>query len=186
SGKPQQVKPGEVVLMDCGCNVHGYQSDVSRTFVFGGEPDAAQRKLWEQVRRGQQVAFEAAQVGVPAGAVDDAGRRYYESLGDGPGYKLPGLSRRTGHGIGLGGHEPVNLVRGEKTPLAAGMCFSDEPGLYLPGRFGIRVEDCFHMTADGPRWFSQPPASIDAPLGRRGSPYWPCDPRPSSSRASAP
>lgn len=164
SGKPQQVKPGEVVLMDCGCNVHGYQSDVSRSFVFGGEPGAAQRKVWEQVLRGQQVAFEAAQVGVPAGAVDDAVRRYYASLGYGPDYQLPGLSHRTGHGIGLDGHEPVNLVRGEKTPLAAGMCFSDEPGLYLPGQFGIRVEDCFHMTADGPRWFSQPP-TIDAPFG---------------------
>jgi len=165
SGKPQQVRPGEIVLMDCGCNVHGYQSDVSRSFVFGGEPNAEQRKVWAQVLRGQQVAFEAAQVGVPAGAVDDAVRRYYASLGYGPDYRLPGLSHRTGHGIGLDGHEPVNLVRGEKTPLAAGMCFSDEPGLYLPGQFGIRVEDCFHMTADGPRWFSQPPTSIEAPLG---------------------
>jgi Xaa-Pro dipeptidase len=165
SGKPQQVKPGEVVLMDCGCNVHGYQSDVSRSFVFGGEPSAAQRKVWEQVHRGQQVAFEAAEIGTPAGAVDDAVRRYYATLGYGPGYQLPGLSHRTGHGIGLDGHEPVNLVRGEKTPLAAGMCFSDEPGLYLPGQFGIRLEDCFHMTAEGPRWFSQPPPSIDAPFG---------------------
>ncbi|HVI60496.1 MAG TPA: Xaa-Pro peptidase family protein [Luteimonas sp.] len=165
SGKPQQVVPGEVVLMDCGCNVHGYQSDVSRTFVFGAEPGAEQRKVWDEVHRGQQVAFEAAKVGAPAGSVDDAVRRYYASLGYGPDYKLPGLSHRTGHGIGLDGHEPVNLVRGEATPLAAGMCFSDEPGLYLPGRFGIRLEDCFHMTEAGPRWFSQPPPSIDDPFG---------------------
>jgi Xaa-Pro dipeptidase len=165
SGKPQQVKPGEVVLMDCGCNVHGYQSDVSRSFVFGGEPSAAQRKVWEQVHRGQQLAFEAAKIGTPAGTVDDAVRRYYATLGYGPDYRLPGLPHRTGHGIGLDGHEPVNLVRGEKTPLAAGMCFSDEPGLYLPGQFGIRLEDCFHMTAEGPRWFSQPPPSIDEPFG---------------------
>lgn len=165
SGKPQKVVPGEVVLMDCGCNVHGYQSDVSRTFVFGGEPGAEQRKVWDQVHRGQQVAFEAAKVGAPAGSVDDAVRRYYASLGYGSDYRLPGLSHRTGHGIGLDGHEPVNLVRGETTPLAAGMCFSDEPGLYLPGRFGIRLEDCFHMTEAGPRWFSRPPPSIDDPFG---------------------
>ena len=165
SGKPQQVVPGEVVLMDCGCNVHDYQSDVSRSFVFGGEPSAQQRKVWNQVHRGQRIALEAAQVGMPAGAVDDAVRNYYVSLGYGPDHLLPGLSHRTGHGIGMDGHEPVNLVRGEKTPLAPGMCFSNEPGLYLPGQFGIRLEDCFHMTDTGPRWFSQPPASIDEPFG---------------------
>lgn len=165
SGKPQHVAAGEVVLMDCGCTVHGYQSDVSRTFVFGSDPSDEQRKVWNEVHRGQQIAFEAAKPGVPAGAVDDAVRRYYASLGYGPDYGLPGLSHRTGHGIGLDGHEPVNLVRGEKTPLAPGMCFSDEPGLYLPGRFGVRLEDCFHMTAEGPRWFSRPPPSIDEPFG---------------------
>lgn len=164
SGKPQAVRDGEVVLMDCGCNVEGYQSDVSRTFVYG-EPSAAQRKVWNQVARGQQVAFEAAQVGVPAGAVDDAVRAYYESLGYGPRYRLPGLSHRTGHGIGLDGHEPVNFVHGEKTRLAPGMCMSNEPGLYLPGQFGVRLEDCLYMTPAGPRWFSTPPTSIDRPFG---------------------
>ena len=114
SEKPQAVRDGEVVLMDCGCNVEGYQSDVSRTFVYG-EPSAAQRNVWNQVARGQQIAFEAAQIGVPAGAVDDAVRAYYESLGYGPRYKLPGLSHRTGHGIGLDGHEPVIFVHGEST-----------------------------------------------------------------------
>lgn len=123
SGKPQKVVPGEVVLMDCGCNVHGYQSDISRSFVFGGKPTDEQRKVWNEVHKGQQIAFAAAKPGVPAGEVDDAVRRYYQSLGYGPDYKLPGLSHRTGHGIGMDGHEPVNLVRGEKTPLAAGMCF---------------------------------------------------------------
>lgn len=165
SGKPQRVVPGEVVLMDCGCTVHGYQSDVSRSFVFGGEPGAAPRKVWDQVHRGQQIAFDAAKIGAPAGSVDDAVRGYYAGLGYGPDYQLPGLSHRTGHGIGLDGHEPVNLVRGETTPLAPGMCFSNEPGLYLPGQFGIRLEDCFHMTETGPRWFSQPPPSIDDPFG---------------------
>jgi len=164
SKKPQKVVPGEVVLMDCGCTVHGYQSDISRSFVFGtASPE--QRKVWDQVAHGQQVAFGAAKLGTPAGEVDDAVRRYYSSLGYGPDYKLPGLSHRTGHGIGLDGHEPVNLVRGEKTPLAVGMCFSDEPGIYIPGSFGIRLEDCFHMTETGPKWFSTPPKSLDAPFG---------------------
>jgi Xaa-Pro dipeptidase len=164
SGQPQHVREGEVVLLDSGCNVHGYQSDISRTFVYG-EPNADQRRVWEQMRRGQDIAMEAAQVGRPAGSVDDAVRVYYESLGYGPDYALPGLSHRTGHGIGMEGHEPINLVHGEETPLAPGMCFSNEPGIYLPGSFGIRLEDCFHMTAAGPQWFSVPPSSIDEPFG---------------------
>lgn len=163
SGQPQAVRDGEVVLMDCGCTVQGYQSDISRTFVHGSA-SAEQRRVWDQVHQGQQIAFAAARIGAPAGSVDDAVRRQYESWGYGPGYRLPGLSHRTGHGIGLDGHEPVNLVHGETTPLAAGMCFSNEPGLYIPGRFGIRLEDCFHMTADGPRWFTTPPPSIDRPF----------------------
>lgn len=163
SGKPQAVKAGEVVLMDCGCNVEGYQSDISRTYVFG-EPSPKQRKVWNEVRRGQQIAFDAAKLGATCGSVDDAARAYYVSLGYGPDYKLPGLSHRTGHGIGLDGHEPVNLVRGETTKLAPGMCFSDEPGLYLPGEFGVRLEDCFHMTESGPAWFSQPSRSVEEPV----------------------
>jgi Xaa-Pro dipeptidase len=164
TGKPQAVKDGEVVLMDCGCTVEGYQSDISRTFVFG-EPTRRQREVWTHMRQGQQIAFETARVGVPAGRIDDAVRAYYRKLGYGPDYKLPGLSHRTGHGIGLEGHEPVNFVRGETTPLAPGMCLSDEPGIYLPGQFGIRLEDCLYMTERGPRWFSEPPPSIDKPFG---------------------
>ena len=163
SGKPQAVRPGEVVLMDCGCSVHDYESDVSRTFVYG-EATAEQRKVWNEVHRGQQIAFETAQVGTPAGAVDDAVRAYYDSLGYGPDYALPGLSHRTGHGIGMEGHEPVNFVRGEATLLKPGMCFSDEPGIYLPGKFGVRLEDCIHITENGPAWFSEPPVSIDEPF----------------------
>ena len=166
SGKPQHVKRGEVVLLDCGCEVRGYQSDISRTFVFGVKPTAEQRKVWTQMRRGQDIAMTAAKVGAPAGSVDDAVRAAYESWGYGPGYKLPGTSHRTGHGIGMEGHEPVNLVYGETTPLAPGMCFSNEPGIYLPGKFGVRLEDCFHMTEAGPKWFSVPPPSIDDPFGR--------------------
>jgi Xaa-Pro aminopeptidase len=164
SAQPQRVRDGEVVLMDCGCSIEGYQSDISRTFVFGAA-SAEQRRVWDQVHEGQQIANAAARIGRPAGSVDDAVRARYESWGYGPGYRLPGLSHRTGHGIGLDGHEPVNLVHGETMPLAPGMCFSNEPGLYLPGKFGIRLEDCFHMTEAGPRWFSAPPPSLDDPFG---------------------
>lgn len=164
TGKPQQLKRGDVVLIDTGCAVHGYQSDISRTLVFGADPTAEQRKVWNQMAQGQKIAMAAAQLGRPAGSVDDAVRAAYVSWGYGPGYKLPGLSHRTGHGIGMEGHEPVNLVHGETTPLAVGMCFSNEPGIYLPGKFGIRLEDCFHMTAQGPRYFSQPPTSLDDPV----------------------
>jgi Xaa-Pro dipeptidase len=164
SGKPQSVRKGEVVLMDCGCTVHGYQSDISRSFVFG-EADAEQRRVWNQMRKGQDIAFAAARIGAPAGSVDDSVRRQYEAWGYGPGYRLPGTSHRTGHGIGMEGHEPVNFVHGETTRLAPGMCFSNEPGIYLRGKFGIRLEDCLYMTESGPRWFSQPPPSIDRPMG---------------------
>ena len=163
SHKPQEVRPGEVVLMDCGCTVEGYHSDISRTMVFG-EPTRQQRAVWDLVRRGQQIAFDTAKVGTPAGAVDDAVRAAYEKAGYGPGYKLPGTSHRTGHGIGLDVHESINFVHGEATPLAAGMCFSDEPGIYIPGSFGVRLEDCVHITESGPKWFSVPPASLDAPF----------------------
>jgi Xaa-Pro dipeptidase len=165
SHKPQLVKRGGIVLMDCTCAVHGYQADITRTFVFGADPTAEQRKLWDQVHRGQQIAIAAAKPGIPAGSVDDAVRRTYESWGFGPGYRLPGLSHRTGHGIGMEVHEPIYLVHGETTPLAPGMCFSDEPGLYIPGKFGVRLEDCWYMTASGPKFFTQPPPSIDRPFG---------------------
>lgn len=165
SKKPHPVQRGDIVLMDCTSAVHGYQADITRTYVFGADPTAEQRKLWDQVHRGQQIAIQTARVGLPAGAVDDAVRRTYESWGFGPGYRLPGLPHRTGHGIGMEVHEPIYLVHGEMTPLAPGMCFSDEPGLYIPGKFGVRIEDCWHMTADGPKFFTQPPPSIDRPFG---------------------
>jgi len=163
SRKPQLVKGGSTILFDCGCTVHGYQSDISRTFVFG-TPNPDQRKVWNQVHEGQQIAIRAARIGAPAGSVDDAVRAAYTSWGYGPGYKLPGLSHRTGHGIGMDGHEPAYLVHGDMTPLAPGMCFSDEPGIYIPGKFGVRLEDCWYMTERGPRFFTQPPPSIDRPF----------------------
>ena len=164
SKKPHVVQRGDIVLLDCTSSVHGYQADISRTYVVG-EPTPEQRKLWDQVHRGQQIAIQTAKVGVPAGSVDDAVRKVYESWGFGPGYRLPGLSHRTGHGIGMEVHEPVYLVHGEMTPLAPGMCFSDEPGLYIPGKFGVRLEDCWYMTQSGPKFFTQPPPSIDRPFG---------------------
>ncbi len=165
--KTKTLENGDILLMDCGCEVHDYESDISRTFVIGS-PSKKQRKVWDTVRRGQKIAFETAQIGTQAGAVDDAVRTYYESLGYGPGYKTPGLSHRTGHGIGMDGHESVNFVHGESAPLAKGMCFSNEPGIYIYGEFGVRLEDCIYMTKDGPKWFTEPPASLDDPIGRMG------------------
>jgi Xaa-Pro dipeptidase len=167
TSQPQQIEEGQIVLMDCGCSVEGYQSDISRTFVYG-EPTTRQREVWNTVRKGQQIAFETAQPGVEAGKVDDAVRAYYESLGWGPGYTVPGLSHRTGHGIGMDGHERVNFVHDEKTPLAPGMCFSNEPGLYDFNSFGVRLEDCLYMTEQGPAWFTVPPDSLDSPVGSMG------------------
>ena len=164
SRKPQFVRRGSTILFDCGCTVHGYQSDISRTFVWGAAPTADQRKVWNQVHEGQQIAIRAAKIGAPCGSIDDAVRAAYESWGYGPGYKLPGLSHRTGHGIGMDGHEPAYLVHGDTTPLAPGMCFSDEPGIYIPGKFGIRLEDCWYMTPSGPKFFTEPPPSIDRPF----------------------
>lgn len=159
----QAVREGSTILLDCGCTVHGYQSDISRTWVFG-QASARQRKVWGTVKRGQEIALETAKVGLPVGRIDDAVRRYYESEGWGPGYKLPGLSHRTGHGIGLDGHEPAYLVHGDSSPLQAGMCFSDEPGIYIPGEFGVRLEDCWAMTASGPKLFTPLAKSLDEPI----------------------
>jgi Xaa-Pro dipeptidase len=163
SRQAQTLREGSVILMDVGCTVHGYQSDISRTWVMGS-PTAKQRKVWDTVKRGQEIALSTAKLGSPVGAIDDAVRAYYEKEGWGPGYHLPGLSHRTGHGIGLDGHEPPYLVHGDATPLAPGMCFSDEPGIYIPGEFGIRLEDCWHMTAAGPKLFTPLARSIEDPI----------------------
>ena len=163
SHRPQAVREGSTVLLDCGCTVHGYQSDISRTFVYG-EPSARQRTVWATVKRGQELALESARLGVPVGSIDDAVRGFYEREGWGPGYRLPGLPHRTGHGIGLDGHEPPYLVHGDATPLAAGMCFSDEPGLYTPGEFGVRLEDCWYMSEAGPKLFTALARSLQDPV----------------------
>ncbi len=161
----QTISEGSIVLMDCGCSVHGYQSDISRTFVVG-KANKKQQEIWQTVRKGQQIAFDTAQIGVAAGSVDDKVRTYYQTLGLGPDYQLPGLSHRTGHGIGMKGHEGINFVHGEKTTLKSGMCFSNEPGIYIPNEFGVRLEDCLYITDKGPRWFTIPPDSLNDPVGK--------------------
>jgi len=163
SVKPQSVHEGSIILLDCGCSVQGYESDISRTWVHG-QPTARQRKIWETVKRGQELALETAKMGVPVGKIDDAVRAFYVSEGYGPAYHLPGLPHRTGHGIGMDGHEPAYLVHGDATPLAPGMCFSDEPGLYIAGELGVRLEDCWHMTETGPKLFTGLATSIEQPI----------------------
>ncbi len=163
SRSPQSVHEGSVVLMDCGCIVEGYQSDISRTFVYG-EPTPRQRKVWDTIRRGQDMVLGAAKIGTPVSALDAAVRKFYEREGWGPGFALPGLPHRAGHGIGMDGHESPYLVGSDQTPLAPGMCFSNEPGLYIPGEFGMRLEDCWVMTETGPKSFTPLARSLDNPI----------------------
>lgn len=163
----QTLKAGDTVLIDTGCKLHNYISDITRTYVYG-TPSERQRFVWNAEKAAQQAAFEAARLGVPCEEVDAAARRSLEANGFGPGYKLPGLPHRTGHGIGLDIHEWPYLVGGDKTPLDVGMCFSNEPMICVPGEFGIRHEDHFYMTEQGPAWFTQPARSIDDPFGLRG------------------
>ncbi|UTY57835.1 Xaa-Pro peptidase family protein [Massilia sp. erpn] len=160
----QTLKRGDVVLIDTGCKLHNYNSDITRTYVFG-EANERQRSVWASEKAAQRAAFETAKLGVPCEEVDRAARRVLEADGFGPGYKLPGLPHRTGHGIGLDIHEWPYLVGGDKTPLDVGMCFSNEPMICVPGEFGIRHEDHFYMTESGPKWFTEPAHSIDDPFG---------------------
>jgi Xaa-Pro dipeptidase len=163
SSTPQRLKEGDVVLMDGGCSVEGYQSDITRTFVFGKATDR-QRQIWDLERKSQDAGFAAAKVGALCEAVDAAARKVIVDAGFGPDYKVPGLPHRTGHGIGLDGHEWTNFVRGNKTPIQPGMCFSDEPTIVIYGEFGIRLEDCLYITPDGPKFFTKQSASIDEPF----------------------
>jgi Xaa-Pro dipeptidase len=158
------LQPDDVVLIDTGTLVDGYHSDITRTYVFG-QPTDDFRRIWEHEKQAQARAFEAARIGASCASVDAAARDYLTSLGYGPDYRLPGLPHRTGHGIGLDIHEAPNLVRGDATPLQPGMCFSNEPMLVIPGRFGIRLEDHFYMTKAGPVWFTPPSHSLDDPFG---------------------
>lgn len=163
SSTPQKLREGDVVLMDGGCSVDGYQSDITRTFVFGKASDR-QREIWNLERKAQDAGFAAARVGAACEVVDAAARKVITDAGFGPGYKVPGLPHRTGHGIGLDGHEWTNFVRGNKTPIQPGMCFSDEPTVVIYGEFGIRLEDCLYIAEDGPKFFTKQSESVDAPF----------------------
>jgi Xaa-Pro dipeptidase len=160
----QVLKAGDMVLIDTGCKVHDYLSDITRTYVFG-EPTTKQREFWNMEKAAQLAAFNAAKIGVTCEVVDNAARVYLASQGLGPEYQIPGCPHRTGHGIGLDIHEWPYLVGGNKTPLGIGMCFSNEPMLVVPDQFGIRLEDHFYMTEQGARWFTQPSSGIDNPFG---------------------
>jgi len=157
--KPRTLRAGDVVLVDGGCELHGYSSDITRTGVFGAAPTPRQRLVWDVVRRAQQAAFEAARPGVECQAIDAAARRVIEDGGFGPGYKY--FKHRLGHGIGLDGHEWPYMVRGNTTKLRAGVTFTDEPGIYIPGELGIRHEDTVAVTEAGcenlvPKWTGTP------------------------------
>ncbi|QDP01109.1 M24 family metallopeptidase [Thalassotalea sp. PS06] len=162
--KPKTLDINDMVLIDTGCELYGYHSDITRSYVFG-EASERQRQVWEHEKQAQLIAFAAAKPNHPCSDVDDAARAYLASKGYGPEYQLPGLPHRTGHGIGLDIHEWPYLVGNEQTPLAKGMCFSNEPMLCIPGEFGVRLEDHFYMTDTGPKWFTEPSHSIDNPFG---------------------
>ncbi|MDR6145260.1 Xaa-Pro dipeptidase [Sphingomonas sp. SORGH_AS870] len=161
-GLPQDdvLRDGDVVLVDTGTLIDGYHSDITRTYAFGDVGDEV-RRIWDIEKEAQAAAFAAVRPGEPCEAVDYAARAVLERAGLGPDYRLPGLPHRTGHGIGLSIHEPAYLVRGDRTPLSPGMCFSNEPMIVVPDRFGVRLEDHFYVTETGAAWFTQPQPAID-------------------------
>ena len=161
--EPQKLVEGDVIQVDGGCAIDGYQSDITRTTVFG-KASARQIEIWELEKKAQAAAFAVVKPGTPCEAVDAAARKVITDAGFGPDYKVPGLPHRTGHGIGLDGHEWTNFVRGNKTLLAPGMCFSNEPMIAIYGEFGIRLEDCLYVTEGGAQYFTQPSPSIDKPF----------------------
>lgn len=159
---PQFVEEGSILLIDGGCGVEGYRSDISRTFLVG-EPTDKMREVFAVEQRAQKAALDAAAPGVEAQAVDAAARSVIEEAGYGPDYAY--FTHRVGHGIGMDGHEWPYLVRNNTMPLEPGMTFSDEPGIYIPGEFGVRLEDCMYITEDGASLFTPPSPSIDDPFG---------------------
>lgn len=159
----QHLREGDLVLIDTGCTVQGYHADITRTWVFGRASDE-QKRIWGLEHAAQAAAFAAVRPGVACEDVDAAARRVLEAAGLGPDYRLPGLPHRTGHGCGLAIHEAPYLVRGNRSALEPGMCASNEPMIVVPGRFGVRLEDHFHVTEEGARWFTPPSPAIDRPF----------------------
>jgi Xaa-Pro dipeptidase len=165
--QPQVLREGEIILIDDGCFVEGYQSDISRTFVLGDATSPKldkQRKVFNIVQQAQSAARAAARPGVQCQAIDAAARAVITAAGFGPDYKH--FTHRVGHGIGMDMHEWPYLVRGNATPLAPGMCFSDEPGIYISGEFGVRLEDDWHVTEDGGKMFTPQSPSLEHPFAK--------------------
>ena len=161
---PKNLEMNDIVLVDTGCQLNDYISDITRTFVFG-EANELQRKIWNIEKETQQAAFEAAILGNSCSSVDNASRKTLEKHHLGPAYKLPGLPHRTGHGIGLQIHEYPYIVKGDNTKLVEGITFSNEPMICVPNKFGIRLEDHIYMTKEGAKWFTEPAHSIENPFG---------------------
>jgi Xaa-Pro dipeptidase len=161
--QPQKLQMGDFVLFDDGCSVDGYQSDITRTMIFG-KATARQKQIWELERKAQNAALAAAKPGATCESVDAAARKVITDFGFGPDYKVPGLPHRTGHGVGLDIHEWPYLVRGNKLKLQPGMTFSDEPMIAIYGEFGVRLEDCMYITEDGARTFTKQAPAIDQPF----------------------
>lgn len=166
SAQPQILREGTILLMDGGCKVEGYESDISRTVVLGkpDKIDDKMKKVFEIVHRAQSTALATAKPGVPCQAVDAAARKVISDAGYGPDYKY--FTHRVGHGIGMDGHEWPYLVRGDSLPLAPNMCFSDEPGIYIRGEFGVRLEDDMHITENGAELFTLQSPSLENPFGK--------------------
>jgi len=162
--RPQVIREGSIVLIDDGCVVEGYQSDISRTFVVG-KPTDKMKRVFDTVHKAQSAALNAAKPGVPCQAVDAAARKVVDDAGFGPGYLH--FTHRVGHGIGMDGHEWPYLVKGNTQPLQANMTTSDEPGIYLRGEFGVRLEDDMYITPDGARWFTPQSNSLEEPFARQ-------------------
>lgn len=162
SVQPQVIREGAILLMDGGCRVEGYESDLSRTFVLGKATDKM-KKVFDIVRQAQSAALAQARPGVACGSVDAAARKVIVDAGYGPGYKY--FTHRVGHGLGMDGHEWPYLVKDNPLPLQAGMVFSDEPGIYIPDEFGVRLEDDMHITENGAELLTRPSESVELPFG---------------------
>lgn len=161
---PQTLKENQAVIVDTGCRLEGYLSDITRSYAFG-EASEEYKTIWNLEQKTQFSAFEAAQIGASCGSLDDAARKTLAEAGLSPDYELPGLPHRVGHGTGLDIHEYPYLVRGSEIKLLEGMVVSNEPMICIPGKFGIRHEDHFYMTENGPKWFTTPMHSVDNPFG---------------------
>ena len=159
----QTLGEDDVILVDTGARIDGYHSDLTRTYKLESG-DSAFEDAWAIEREAQQAVFDAAKLGAACSSLDDAARAVLARHSLGPDYKLPGLPHRAGHGLGLEIHEEPYIVRGNATVLEAGMCFSNEPMIVFPKKFGIRLEDHIYMASDGPHWFTQPSSGPTEPF----------------------